>query len=124
MYVDDQGVAKELPVNTRGSMIAQSCGMAVQVIGDAFIARQFDDDEGFKRFDFKMSDLNTDLPWFKAGKKMAYTYAYIRTQTHTYTHVRANIHTRVHAYTYLYTYSIQGGRLLVETFVKGRVVFA
>ncbi|ETV87580.1 hypothetical protein H257_01106 [Aphanomyces astaci] len=42
LYVDDKGTAKNLPVNLRASAIAQACGKMLEVRGDAFIARLFD----------------------------------------------------------------------------------
>ena len=51
-YVDDQGVAKQLPVNRRASMFAAECGMSLAVNGDAFLARTFDDEDNFERIDF------------------------------------------------------------------------
>lgn len=42
MYVDDKGTAKGLPTNHRASAIAQACGRMIEVRGDAFIARVFD----------------------------------------------------------------------------------
>lgn len=42
MYVDDKGTAKGLPTNIRASAIAQACGKLIEVKGDAFIARVFD----------------------------------------------------------------------------------
>lgn len=42
MYVDDKGTAKGLATNVRASAIAQACGKMIEVRGDAFIARVFD----------------------------------------------------------------------------------
>lgn len=42
MYVDDKGTAKGLPTNVRASAIAQACGKMIEVRGDAFVARVFD----------------------------------------------------------------------------------
>lgn len=42
LYVDDRGSAKGLPVNVRASGIVQHCGKMLQVQGDAFIGRVFD----------------------------------------------------------------------------------
>ena len=42
----------------------------MQVHGDAFIGKQFDDDNGFKRFNSTTEDLNTSLPWFKLTKQL------------------------------------------------------
>jgi hypothetical protein len=45
MYVDDKGTAKALPTNVRASAIAQACGKMLEVKGDAFIGRVFDNGE-------------------------------------------------------------------------------
>jgi hypothetical protein len=42
LYVDDKGTAKGLPVNARASAIVQACGKMLEVRGDAFIGRVFD----------------------------------------------------------------------------------
>lgn len=42
LYVDDKGTAKGLPVNVRASAIVQACGKMLEVRGDAFIGRVFD----------------------------------------------------------------------------------
>ncbi|GBG33592.1 Small glutamine-rich tetratricopeptide repeat-containing protein [Hondaea fermentalgiana] len=65
MYVDDKGIAKELPMNPRASAIVAACGQSTQVLGDAFIGKQFDDEDGFYRLDFFAKDLDTSLPWMK-----------------------------------------------------------
>lgn len=45
LYVDDKGTAKGLPINARASAIAQACGKMLEVRGDAFIGRVFDNGE-------------------------------------------------------------------------------
>jgi hypothetical protein len=42
LYVDDKGTAKQLPINKRASAISQACGKMLEVRGDAFIGRVFD----------------------------------------------------------------------------------
>jgi tetratricopeptide (TPR) repeat protein len=69
MYVDDKGVAKELPTNRRASEVCTQCGLSVQVLGDAFVARAWDDQEGFERKDFRPSDLSSDEAWVKAARQ-------------------------------------------------------
>ena len=49
MYVDDKGVSKESPVNRRASAVCTECGIRTEVRGDAFVARLWDDQDGFKR---------------------------------------------------------------------------
>lgn len=63
LYVDDQGVSKRLPVNARASDICCRLGNPLQVLGDAFIAQYFDDDDKFERKDFTLADLSLDAPW-------------------------------------------------------------
>ncbi|KAF4672969.1 hypothetical protein FOL47_011158 [Perkinsus chesapeaki] len=72
MYVDDKGVAKNLPVNTRAQGLTSACGLVGnQIRGDAFVGRMFDDgkDEWF-RMDFKESDMNSGLEWIAAAKSI------------------------------------------------------
>jgi hypothetical protein len=66
-YVDDKGVAKQLPVNARASSICAAVGLPQTVHGDCFIGRQFDDNEGFYRLDFGVADLNDDK-WIARAK--------------------------------------------------------
>lgn len=35
----------------------------MQVRGDVFVARVFDDDDGFERLDFHLSDVSASAPW-------------------------------------------------------------
>ena len=63
MYVDDQGSLKNLPLNARATQIAQMCGLMLEVRGDAFIARFFDDDDNFRRLDFALPDLSSSAAW-------------------------------------------------------------
>lgn len=69
MYVDDKGVAKELPVNQRATSICQACGLSTQVLGDAFIGKQFDDDDGFQRIDFASADLSSNNSWMDVARE-------------------------------------------------------
>ncbi len=70
MYVDDQGMAKKLPVNKRASALCYSLGKVIQVLGDAFIARYLDDDNRFVRSDFLLQDIDTSKEWMKTAKAM------------------------------------------------------
>lgn len=60
LYVDDQGTSKGLGVNTRATVVTHLCGKQVQVRGDAFIARVFDNDNDFERLDFRLEELHLD----------------------------------------------------------------
>ncbi|KDO31454.1 hypothetical protein SPRG_04069 [Saprolegnia parasitica CBS 223.65] len=68
LYVDDKGTAKNLPLNMRASAIAQACGRMLEVRGDAFIGRVFDNDDAFVRMDFKLSEINADAEWIKIAQ--------------------------------------------------------
>ena len=41
------------------------------MLGDAFIARIFDDDDGFKRLDFTLDECSSDAAWMKKAKALA-----------------------------------------------------
>jgi len=69
MYVDDQGTIKGLPLNARATQIAQMVGLPLEVRGDAFVARFFDDDDGFDRLDFTLADLSSSAPWVAAARE-------------------------------------------------------
>ncbi|KAF4727141.1 hypothetical protein FOZ62_013851, partial [Perkinsus olseni] len=72
MYVDDKGVAKNLPMNVRAQGLTSACGLVGnQIRGDAFVGRMYDDgkDEWF-RTDFKESDLNSGLEWIATAKSI------------------------------------------------------
>ncbi|RLN48304.1 hypothetical protein BBJ29_001535 [Phytophthora kernoviae] len=71
MYVDDKGTAKGLPTNVRASAVAQACGRMIEVKGDAFIGRVFDNDDDFERKDFRLSEVTGDAPWVQMGKQQA-----------------------------------------------------
>lgn len=67
-YVDDQGLAKKLPLNQRASGLAQACGYALSVSGDCFVARVFDDENDFRRIDFTVSELDGDAAWVQEAR--------------------------------------------------------
>ena len=71
MYVDDRGISKGLPVNERASLLAAAAGSPQRVMGDAFIARIFDDDNDFKRLDFTIDECSSDAAWMKRAKSLA-----------------------------------------------------
>ena len=70
MYVDDKGVAKRLQSNRRASGVCTQCGLSVEVLGDAFIARAWDDQEGYERQDFHAADLASDAKWVLEARKL------------------------------------------------------
>ncbi|TDH74295.1 uncharacterized protein CCR75_001180 [Bremia lactucae] len=71
MYVDDKGTAKALPTNVRASAIAQACGKMLEVKGDAFLARVFDNDDDFVRLDFRLMEVSGDAPWVQLAKSQS-----------------------------------------------------
>lgn len=69
MYVDDQGVMKGLPVNRRATSVCCAVGKPMQVMGDAFIAKYYDDNQDeFIRMNFTMEDLY-DEKWMTLAKQ-------------------------------------------------------
>jgi len=70
MYLDDHGTMKGLPYNLRASMVAKEAGKAIRVIGDAWIARLYDNQEDFQRMDFTLDDLKSDTDWMKKAKEL------------------------------------------------------
>ena len=69
MYVDDKGQSKGSAHNARASQICAACGMPTQVVGDAFLARAFDDQDGFERQDLKINELSSDAAWVQQAYK-------------------------------------------------------
>uniref|UniRef100_A0A7S0ITX1 Uncharacterized protein n=1 Tax=Calcidiscus leptoporus TaxID=127549 RepID=A0A7S0ITX1_9EUKA len=69
MYVDDQGVAKGASLNRRASDVCVQCGLATEVRGDAFVARVWDDQEGFERLDMRVRDLASDASWVREARE-------------------------------------------------------
>lgn len=70
MYVDDKGVAKESPRNARATAICAQAGLSVEVRGDAFISKVWDDQEGFERHDLLASDLSSDAEWITTARRL------------------------------------------------------
>lgn len=69
MYVDDKGQAKNSPLNARASAVCTACGVPTEVRGDAFVAKVWDDQDGFVRHDLSVSDLASDAPWVIEAKQ-------------------------------------------------------
>ena len=51
--------------------MSAEAGSPQQVLGDAFIARIFDDDDQFKRLDFTLDECSSDAAWIKKAKTLA-----------------------------------------------------
>jgi len=75
MYVDDKGQAKQSPINERASHVCTACGMPTEVRGDAFVAKVWDDQDGFVRHDLCVSDLASDAPWVLEARQRNATRA-------------------------------------------------
>eukprot|EP00192_Tetraselmis_astigmatica_P013841 CAMPEP_0117673432 /NCGR_PEP_ID=MMETSP0804-20121206/14473_1 /TAXON_ID=1074897 /ORGANISM="Tetraselmis astigmatica, Strain CCMP880" /LENGTH=306 /DNA_ID=CAMNT_0005482177 /DNA_START=18 /DNA_END=934 /DNA_ORIENTATION=- len=69
MYVDDEGAIKNVPFNPRASDIATCCGKPLQVRGDAFISRIFDNEDEFSRLDLSISEVSSSADWVKEAKR-------------------------------------------------------
>jgi len=69
MYVDDDGSIKDAPVNARASELAACCGKPMQVRGDAFIGRIFDNEDEFRRLDFAISEMSSTAGWVKEAAR-------------------------------------------------------
>lgn len=74
MYVDDQGIAKNLPKNARASSIAMACGQPSEVRGDAFLGRLYDNEaeadgkDSWYRMDMTIQDCSSDASWVRTAK--------------------------------------------------------
>lgn len=69
MYVDDEGAIKDAPRNPRATDFANCCGKALEVRGDAFISRIFDNEDDFQRLDFSMSEMSSSADWVKEARR-------------------------------------------------------
>lgn len=70
MYVDDKGQGKGSAHNVRASQICGECGVPTDVLGDAFIARAWDDQDGFERRDFTVAELDSNAAWVQEAKRL------------------------------------------------------
>ena len=59
MYVDDKGTSKGSPHNERASQVCTACGLPTDVRGDAFLARVWDDQDGFVRHNLVISEISS-----------------------------------------------------------------
>lgn len=73
MYVDDKGVARNLPVNHRASSLLETVSTrAGPVLGDAFVASTYDNemgDDGFRRLDFGLAAISSSAGWIKVCQR-------------------------------------------------------
>jgi len=68
LYADDLGQVKELRRNERATQLAIACGKMIEVLGDAFVTRVFDDQELFMRHNFTLKDCSSDANWLIKAK--------------------------------------------------------
>ncbi|GLI64556.1 hypothetical protein VaNZ11_007876 [Volvox africanus] len=71
LYCDDQAQFKDLRANPRATQIADCCGRPVQIRGDAFLGRLFDNDDAFVRMNFRLSEVSSAAPWVAAAAMQA-----------------------------------------------------
>lgn len=75
IYLDEVGVLKQLPLNTRGSALAAACGhQGVQLHGDLFVGRVATKPAPMRNKDFTVADLDSESPWLKAAPGENYQY--------------------------------------------------
>lgn len=67
LYTDDEASFSGAGINQRASEIASCCGIALQVNGDAFIGRTFDNGDDFKRLNFDVSEMSSSAAWVKVS---------------------------------------------------------
>lgn len=69
LYTDDEASFSGAGINHRASEIASCCGIQLQVNGDAFIGRTFDNGDDFKRLDFTVSEVSSSAAWVQEARK-------------------------------------------------------
>lgn len=67
MYVDDGGSFKQLPFNRRAELIAARCGQLLQIRGDAYISRVYDDENRFQRLDIDVNEVSRTTEWLNSA---------------------------------------------------------
>ena len=79
MYCDGHsGLKPDCKSNARATALVKACGHAIDIRGDCFIGRAFDDErEEWERRDFLIADMSIDAPWVlqaiaaNAGKNLS-----------------------------------------------------
>ncbi|DBA99753.1 TPA: hypothetical protein ACH3X3_012300 [Trebouxia sp. C0006] len=70
LYTDDEASFSGAGINQRASEIASCCGIQLQVNGDAFIGRTFDNGDDFKRLNFTVSEVSSSsAAWVQEARK-------------------------------------------------------
>jgi O-acetyl-ADP-ribose deacetylase (regulator of RNase III) len=70
MHCDDFGVARGLPSNPRASEIARKIGLNIDVKGDVFISKYYDNDDDFVRLSMAPGDLSSTSKWFEIARQI------------------------------------------------------
>lgn len=70
IYCDDKGQIKSLPINQRATLLCKQIGNNIDVLGDIFIARYYDNQDKFYRLDFTLDEFNNTNKyiWFELAK--------------------------------------------------------
>eukprot|EP00121_Abeoforma_whisleri_P016534 Awhi_evm1s15169 len=69
LYVDDKGVSKGSPSNRRATSLCAAVGLSLDVRGDAFVARCYEDNKDeYRRIDFKLSECDSNAAWVQEAK--------------------------------------------------------
>uniref|UniRef100_A0A7R9VTC5 Uncharacterized protein n=1 Tax=Chlamydomonas euryale TaxID=1486919 RepID=A0A7R9VTC5_9CHLO len=71
LYCDDQAQFKQLELNPRASQIAMCAGKPLEVRGDVFLARVFDNEKDFQRMDFTLSEMSSSASWVMQAADIA-----------------------------------------------------
>ena len=80
LYLDEIGVMKGLPENTRAQCMAEFCGYkSIKIAGDVFIGRIQSSPPGSKEpakhVDFHLSELSSSSDWIKTAEKQNFAVA-------------------------------------------------
>ena len=75
MYLDELGLLKKLPVNSRAMALARACGFdSVSFYGDMFVGCVQAEPSPMRNEDFFIKDLDSSSPWLKQAGAENYEY--------------------------------------------------
>lgn len=76
LYLDEVGRLKNLPLNSRASKLAETCGLKnVQLAGDMYVGRiRTFPGTGIKHENFRLVDLDSDAVWLRGIEKQNYEW--------------------------------------------------
>mmetsp|Transcript_20123 Transcript_20123/g.50151 ORF Transcript_20123/g.50151 Transcript_20123/m.50151 type:complete len:378 (-) Transcript_20123:37-1170(-) len=75
MYLDEVGLLKKLPVNSRAMALARACGFdSVSFYGDMFVGCVQAEPSPMRNEDFFIKDLDSSSPWLKQAGAENYEY--------------------------------------------------